>query len=218
MTPRILYLHGLLSSPQSRKAQFLKEKLAARGEDVVIPDLTQGDFHNLTTSRAVSQVVSLAREMTPPVVLMGSSFGGRVALLAAAALGQRVAGLVLMAPALSMNDAWHNMTREEVARSHEQGWIRVNHPLLGDDATLGIAFYRDMAVTDRRPSLSPDVPILLLHGRQDDVTPFCISLKYSEKNPGVRLVGLDADHRLSGQHDRIWSEVEPFMGEVLVHW
>jgi len=218
MTPSVLYLHGLLSSPASRKAQLFKERLAASGLAVVIPDLTQGDFHNLTTSRAVAQAVTEAGEMTSPLVLMGSSFGGRVALHSAAALDERVAGLVLMAPALNLEEVLMNMLgAEQRARWRSQGWIPMAHPVLGDGATLGIAMFHDAGVTDRLPTLRSDLPVLLLHGRQDDVTPFCESAKFAEKNSGVTLVELEADHRLSGQHDRIWSEVEPFLKSVLTY-
>jgi len=96
---RVIFSHGHLSSPQSRKIQVLAPVADALGLETLVIDYTdlQDDPHGrVERLRAV-----IARELEPPV-LVGSSLGGLVSL--AAAETHPVAGLFLMAPALYMED------------------------------------------------------------------------------------------------------------------
>ena len=99
---RYLYLHGFASGPQSRKAQFFREKLASVGVSLEIPALDEGDFEHLTISR---QLALIARELRGErVVVMGSSMGGYLASLYASQY-PGVERMVLLAPALATSDA-----------------------------------------------------------------------------------------------------------------
>ena len=49
----LLYLHGFVSSPQSGKAAFLADRLAAHGLALTCPDLNLPDFSTLTVSRMI---------------------------------------------------------------------------------------------------------------------------------------------------------------------
>ncbi len=215
MSPAVLYLHGLASSPLSHKALFFQQRLADRGIPMVLPDLNEGDFHGLTTSRAVALATRLGRDLTAPILLFGSSFGGRVAVHTAAALADRVAGLVLMAPALRFASVWRNtQSRESLARWRETGALPVEHPAYEGPVTLGYAFYEDALATDAWPPLPPTLPVLILHGRRDDVVPLADSERFAAHHPGARLVPLDSDHGLTDQTDRLWAEVEPFLAHL----
>src|ERR1700682_559819 len=77
----IFYLHGFASSPQSTKAQFFSERLAARGLTLHCPDFNQPDFSKLTVSRML-QAIETGIAALPPgdVILIGSSLGGFVAV------------------------------------------------------------------------------------------------------------------------------------------
>jgi len=80
---RVLYLHGFASSPKSSKASFFATKFAARGIAVESPDLNEPDFSTLTVTRMLGQVSDCIDSGTDPVVLVGSSLGGFVAVHAA---------------------------------------------------------------------------------------------------------------------------------------
>ena len=82
---QVFYLHGFASSPKSSKAQFFNERLEERGIKFHIPDFNQPDFRSLTVSRMLQQLEKRIAAIPPrPVVLIGSSLGGFLAIEAAA--------------------------------------------------------------------------------------------------------------------------------------
>jgi pimeloyl-ACP methyl ester carboxylesterase len=96
---RVIFSHGHLSSPQSRKIQVLAPVAEALGLETLAIDYTdlQDDPHG-----RVERLHGLIEGEAEPPVLVGSSLGGLVSR--AAAETHPVAGLFLMAPALYMED------------------------------------------------------------------------------------------------------------------
>lgn len=216
MPPRILYLHGLASSPLSTKAQVFGERLRGLGYEILCPDLNEDDFRGLTTTRAVNLATGLARELSPPILIFGSSFGGRVAARVAEALGDRVAGLVLMAPAFFFEHVWRQtLDPDTLDRWRETGELPVEHPAYEGVVSLGYGFYADALATDGLPTLPPHLPVLVFHGEADAVVPYADSMRFSEAHLGARLVALDSDHELNDRHEEMWREVAPFVRQCL---
>ncbi len=91
----IVYLHGFRSSPQSRKAQLLRERLHQRGlaDQYVCPALP-------ASPRMASELALFAARAKSPdrVALVGSSLGGYYATWVAERLGCRA---VLLNPAIT---------------------------------------------------------------------------------------------------------------------
>ena len=88
MRPAIVYLHGFVSAPQSRKAVALGEYLRAHGEpvDYVVPAL----HHR--PAQAFEQVLQVCTgHEAAGLTLVGSSLGGFYATAAAERLGCRAA-------------------------------------------------------------------------------------------------------------------------------
>ena len=52
---RFVWLHGFASSPQSGKGQFMRARLEERGVHLVIPDLNEPSFFDLTVSRMLGK-------------------------------------------------------------------------------------------------------------------------------------------------------------------
>lgn len=91
----ILYLHGFRSSPTSRKATMLRERLCAlgRGSEYTCPALPA------SPRSAVDLVLQLLGNLSPSsIALIGSSLGGYYATWLAERLGCRA---VLLNPAIS---------------------------------------------------------------------------------------------------------------------
>lgn len=56
----------------------------------------------------------------------------------------------------------------------------------------------------------PSCPVLILHGRRDEVVSPELSRSYASTRPNVRLIELDDDHSLAGSLQRIGREVRDF--------
>lgn len=85
---RVIFAHGLKSSPKGTKAIYLRQELGA-----VAPALFELSPH----AQAKKLGTLLGHE---PAVLVGSSLGGLAALEAANLFARRVSHLVLLAPAV----------------------------------------------------------------------------------------------------------------------
>ncbi len=90
MDTKVLFFHGLETGPFGRKYAALVQA----GLEVVSPDC-QG----MSLLQRVKAVMPLMTQHAPIVV--GSSFGGAVAVLASMRAGIRLPGIVLCAPALN---------------------------------------------------------------------------------------------------------------------
>src|SRR5687768_793892 len=114
MPRSVFYLHGFASSAKSTKASYLGERLRGHGIALRCPDFNQPDFTTLTITRMLDR---LDREMSAagpePAVLIGSSLGGSLAILAAAAFSSRIDRLVLLAPAVMFAKQGHHLLPEE---------------------------------------------------------------------------------------------------------
>ncbi|MBF0332517.1 MAG: alpha/beta hydrolase, partial [Alphaproteobacteria bacterium] len=103
--PGIVFLHGLMSDMEGGKALALEAFCQARGQAFLRFDTyghgqSSGRFQDGTIGRwADDAVCALDRLTQGPQVLVGSSMGGWVALLAALRRRDRVAGLVGIAAA-----------------------------------------------------------------------------------------------------------------------
>jgi predicted alpha/beta hydrolase family esterase len=106
---KILFLHGLESSPNSTKATFLRDS----GHEVIAPELDRDDW---------DQSVSAARRaitVHEPDVVVGSSRGGAVAMAAMPS-----APLVLVAPAWAIYAPWATVSgRTTVIHSRDDDII-----------------------------------------------------------------------------------------------
>src|SRR2546421_490520 len=62
---RFIWLHGFASGPSSSKGQFVRARLEERGLHLVIPDLNEPSFFDLTVSRMLEQLDVLAQGDDP---------------------------------------------------------------------------------------------------------------------------------------------------------
>ena len=89
---KIVFLHGLESGPHGSKYQALKKQFG----DILSPDCS-GIFDEQERLKIIRQ--DLAQESSP-LLVVGSSMGGLMALLLQQAETDKIAGMVLCAPAI----------------------------------------------------------------------------------------------------------------------
>lgn len=206
--PCIVFLHGLMSHMEGEKARFLAGHARARGWEYLRLDLSghgrsEGAFAACTISQWRDDVLlALDRLTAGPVILVGSSIGGWIALLAALARPGRVAGLLLIAPAPDMTRrvarALPHEAREALRR--DGVWLR---PSRYGEAIL--VTQRMLDDGDRLCLLDGPIaltcPVRILHGQLDPDVPWQGSLQLAERlvSHDVQTILLKhGDHRLSG--------------------
>ncbi len=118
----VMYLHGFCSSAKSTKADFLAQHLAG------LPDVqveafdfnpTPVDFEYMTVTGCIDRLRQYLLERTSEdICFVGSSLGGLVALHYASRY-PGVAGMLLLAPAISYPRRFRRRARRLARRSHQ---------------------------------------------------------------------------------------------------
>ncbi|MBD2088763.1 alpha/beta fold hydrolase [Microcoleus sp. FACHB-1515] len=208
MTNCYIYLHGFASSPRSTKAQAFVDRFRAIDLPLLIPDLNQPSFTDLTLTRQIQQTQILFPP-SQPVTLIGSSFGG----LTAAWLAQQqmqVDRIVLLAPAFGFLRHWlPRLGSQTVQEWRSIGTLSVYHYGEQQQIPLSYKFVEDASQYDES-QLQRSIPTLILHGRNDDVIPVQASRDFAIDRSWVKLIELDSDHALTDVMPQIWQEVSAF--------
>lgn len=212
-TPGVVFLCGFNSDMSGTKAQALDAFCAARGQaflrfDYFAHGVSSGDFADATVGRFLGDTLAAIDQLTQgKIVLVGSSIGGWLMLLAALARPERMKALVGIAAAPDATEdlMWQRMPfdlREEVitrgavrvpSRYDEKGYL-ITRTLI-DEARSHLVM---------RAPIALDVPVRLIHGMMDPDVPYETSLTLADRLRGsdvqVSLVK-DGDHRLSRIED-----------------
>jgi pimeloyl-ACP methyl ester carboxylesterase len=213
---------------KGEKATVLHAACAESGRSFVRFDYfghgeSSGAFADGTIGRWRSDALAVIDRLTEgPLVLVGSSMGGWMALLVALARPERVKGLVLLAPAPDFTDKlmWASFDDNQRREIMEEGfWTRPS----GYDPA-GYPITRDLIVEGREwnvldGEIAIDVPVRILQGGLDVDVPWTHSLDLADKLRSKDVVWSlmkDGDHRLSRPQDiaRMVSSVLGLAGEV----
>lgn len=208
---KYLYLHGFASSPQSTKARYMQQKFAELGLTLHVPDLNLADFSKVTISE---QLIYLDRNYLnddEPLVVIGSSLGGFLAVQLASqnVLTQK---LVLLAPAFGFSQRIaKTLGDENVAQWQQDGSREFYHYGLKRNLNLQFQFFVD-AQKYSEEKLTRSLPILIFHGIDDDVVPSALSEQFAKMRSQVTLKLLIDDHALGKDLDSIWQDIKHFCG------
>jgi pimeloyl-ACP methyl ester carboxylesterase len=220
--PGIVFLSGFASDMTGSKGTALAAWAKERGQALLRFDYSghgqsSGAFRDGTIGRWTADALAAFDRLTAgPQILVGSSMGGWIMLLAALARPDRVAGLVGIAAAPDFTEdlMWAAMPPETRARLLADGAIQ--EPSQYQDAPLEIT--RALIEDGRRHLLlrgSIDIrcPVRLLHGMADPDVPWETSARLADQlastDVTVTLIK-DGDHRLSREEDlrRIFAAVD----------
>jgi pimeloyl-ACP methyl ester carboxylesterase len=207
-----LYLHGFASGPRSIKAIALRNRFAKQGIQLIVPDLNQPDFFNLTLTRQLQQCEALLAAQSGAWTILGSSLGG----LTAAWLGQRnvaVERLVLLAPAFKFLSHWQQqLGAAKLEQWQKDGAVEVYHHTEERPIPLSYAFWQDVSQYAEAELNGSAAATLILHGINDEVIPVEVSRHYAAKHPQCTLIELPSDHGLTDVLPEIWAATQQFCG------
>lgn len=222
--PTVLWIGGFRSDMEGTKALALDAAARERGWSFVRYDhfahgQSSGDWRQATIGRWRDDAIGLIDALEGPVIPVGSSMGGWVALLAALARPERMAGLVLVNPAQDFTERlmWPSLpdhVRQAILRDGE---ATITEPGLGEYVLMARMFEeaRDWLLLDAPVAIT--APVHVLQGRADTTVPWSHAMTLVERLTGgdVRLDLIEGgDHRLSkpADLDRLIAAVEGLRG------
>jgi len=209
--PTVIWIGGFRSDMEGTKALALDAAARERGWDYVRYDhfahgRSSGDWREATVGRWREDAIHLVDRLKGAVILVGSSMGGWVALLAALARPGRVAGLVLINPAQDFTEClmWPGLADHERQAILRDGEILIVEEGLGEYVLTLKMFEEARNWLLLGGPLAIAAPVHILQGRADEVVPWRHAAGLVERLTGadVRLDLIEGgDHRLSGPDD-----------------
>lgn len=222
MKPGLFWLNGFRSSMFGLKAEALADWASTKGCALTRMDYSghgasKGRFEDGTISRWLEEVIAVFEQKTKgPQILIGSSMGGWLALLLARKMPERVAGLVLIAPAWNMTAAlMADQFDDEIKAEIEKNGFYARPSAYGDgDYIITKALLEDgKNHLLGHEALQPGCPVHILHGRKDPDVSWMHGQALMSLLPldDVRFTLVrDGDHRLSRPEDiaRLFTIIE----------
>lgn len=211
--PGVVFLCGFNSDMTGVKARTLDAFCATNGRaflrfDYFAHGASSGDFADATIGRFLDDTLAVIDKLTEgSLILVGSSIGGWLMLLAAQARPERIHALagIAAAPDATEDLMWQRMPfdmRETViakgsvrvpSEYSEEGYL-ITHKLI-EEARSHLVM---------RAPIELDCPVRLLHGMADPDVPWPTALDLADRiaGPDVQVTLIkDGDHRLSRESD-----------------
>ncbi|OWK30102.1 alpha/beta fold hydrolase [Sphingomonas dokdonensis] len=207
--PTIVFLPGYASDMTGSKALALESWARESGRAFLRFDYagcgaSEGAFEEQSLADWRDDALAMIdHAVEGPVVLVGSSMGGWIMLLAALARPERVQAMVGIAAAPDFTD-W-GFSQEEKLYILQHGRLERPNPY-GPQPTVYTRRFWQAGEANRlmHGAIALDVPMRLLHGQRDPDVPWAQTVRLAELIRGddvqVTLVK-DGDHRLSRDAD-----------------
>lgn len=211
--PTFVWLGGFKSDMSGTKAQTLSDWAQRAGQTFVRFDYSGhgrsgGKFEDGSLSRWLGDALAVLDRLTAgPVVLVGSSMGGWLSLLAARERPERVAGLLLIAPAADFTERlmWPGFTPDQQQRLMSEGRLELPSAYSPEPTVIT----REMIEDGRRHLVLNDYfpfdgQVWIIAGGEDPDVPLDHVYALMAKLQSVEtksLVIADGDHRLSRPQD-----------------
>ena len=204
-SPTFLFLPGYASDMDGAKASAVDAFAAERGLACLRFDYSgtgasAGDFADATLDHWLEEAEDvLDRAGEGPVVLVGSSMGGWVALLLAIRRAERVAALIGIAAAPDFTQWGFTESQKQVIV--REGLLEEENPYGGEPSRVYRPFWesgQELRLLEEPVPI--DCPVRLIHGEDDPTVPLDVShrLMRQLRSADVQLTTIKgARHRLS---------------------
>ena len=211
-SPGIVFIHGLNSNMEGKKAIFIekyakKNKLSFIRFDCRGHGKSSGNFEDFTISDWKKDLFDIIDNLTKgPQILIGSSMGGWLMLLAAKSKKRKISGLIGLAAAADFGkDLFNNLSTKNKHDIKTKGITKYTYK--------GFAYYLTkeffIHCTKNKilnKKINFNKPVILIHGNKDnivkDTMPIKIMKKLISKNVQIKFLK-SSDHSLSSSADLI---------------
>ena len=211
-SPGIVFIHGLNSNMEGKKAIFIekyakKNKLSFIRFDCRGHGKSSGNFEDFTISDWKKDLFDIIDNLTKgPQILIGSSMGGWLMLLAAKSKKRKISALIGLASAADFGkDLFNSLSIKNKQDIKTKGITKYTYK--------GFAYYLTkeffIHCTKNKilnKKINFNKPVILIHGNKDnivkDTMPIKIMKKLSSKNVQIKFLK-SSDHSLSSSADLI---------------
>jgi pimeloyl-ACP methyl ester carboxylesterase len=206
--PTLIFLPGYRSDMAGSKAGALDAWAAREGRALLRFDYggcgeSAGDFEAQTLADWRDDALAAIDSIEGRVVLVGSSMGGWIMLLAALARPERIAALVGIAAAPDFTDWGYSAAQKAALRG--KGRLEQPSPYSDEPEVTTRAFWES---GEKLKLLGAPIaihcPVRLLHGLADREVPWRIAMELVERIESEDVQAMlvkDGDHRLSREGD-----------------
>ena len=211
-SPGIIFIHGLNSDMEGKKAIFI-EKYAKKNQlsfirfDCRGHGKSSGNFEDFTISDWKKDLFDIIDNLTKgPQILIGSSMGGWLMLLAAKSKKTKISALIGLASAADFGkDLFNSLSIKNRQDIKTKGITKYTYK--------GFAYYltKEFFIhCTKNKILNKKInfkkPVILIHGNKDNIVkytmPIKIMKKLSSKNVQIKFLK-SSDHSLSSSDDLI---------------
>tara|TARA_B110000116_G_C16799341_1_gene569138 strand:- start:1281 stop:2015 length:735 start_codon:yes stop_codon:yes gene_type:complete len=209
-SPGIIFIHGLKSDMNGLKALSIakyakKNKISYIRFDCRGNGKSDGKFEDFTISEWINDLINIIDKLTNgPQILIGSSMGAWLMILAAKSRPKKIAGLIGLAAAVDFGkDFYNNLTKKNKNDLKKNGITKISSS--GFSYSLKSNFLIEAKKNNilNKP-FKYKKPFILIHGLKDDVVNHDMPRKIMNITTGnnVRIIYLkSSDHRLSKPED-----------------
>lgn len=213
--PCVMFLSGYRSDMTGSKASALTAWARQVGVNFIRFDysgvgLSAGRFEDYAVGDWRDDAMAIIEHVVPPdvpVIVVGSSMGGWLALSLAVARPDRVAGVVGLAAAPDFTgEMWQRLTPAQQKMVQTEGFVTYPSTVVGyAPYHLSRRLFEQghgMRLLDRAHDLS--IPIVLLHGAADTVVPTIVPAMIAQAFPQATIdieMVPGGDHSLSRPED-----------------
>jgi len=206
--PTLFFLPGYASDMEGAKAVALDAFAERRGTALLRFDYSgtgssQGPFEEGTLARWVDEALIMLDQLTRgPVIVIGSSMGGWIALHLALRRPDRIVALVGIAAAPDFTDwGYPNHLKQRLANGET---LRRQFPDGGEQVTASGFWSSGQALRLLGSEIQIDCPVRLVHGDRDEDVPLEIAFRVKDRlrSADVQVTVLKGGgHRLSEPHE-----------------